>query len=323
MSRAITIEHVRAAASRIAGLAHRTPVFTCRTIDEMVGARVHFKCENLQKTGSFKFRGALNTVLSLDQPSLGRGIATHSSGNHGAAVALAARTAGASAVVVMPGDCRRIKRAAVEGYGATVIPCAPTMESREEAVAGVIERDGRVLVHPYDDHRVIAGQGTAALELIEEVPDVSVFVAPVGGGGLLCGAAITVAALRPDATVIGAEPLEADDAARSFAAGRRLGATSSRTIADGLRASIGEITFPIIQRRISEIVTVPEDSIVAAMRLAWERMKIVIEPSSAVALAAVLARSDALRGRCIGVILTGGNVDLDDLPWNTGAVSSG
>lgn len=315
MSRSVDIGDIRAAAARIAGQAHRTPVLACSAIDEMAGARIHFKCENFQKVGAFKFRGALNTVLSLDRTSLERGVVTHSSGNHGAAVALAARIAGADAVVVMPENARRIKRLAVEGYGATVILCPPTQEDRERMTAEVIERDGRTLVHPYDDLRVIAGQGTAALELVEQVPGIEVFVAPVGGGGLLSGTAITVSSLRPAAAVIGAEPLEADDTARSFAAGRRIPEASNRTIADGLRTSVGEITFPIMRQRVSEIVTVPEEAIVFAMRLVWERMKIVIEPSSAVAVAAVLARPGALRGRRIGVILTGGNVDPDELPW--------
>ena len=315
MHQHIGIEDVRAAAARIAGRAHRTPVLTCRGIDALVGARVHFKCENLQRGGAFKFRGALNAVRSLDRLRLERGVVTHSSGNHGAALALAARIAGTDAVVVMPENARRIKRVAVEGYGARVILCPPTEAEREHFAAQVVEREGRTLVHPYEDPRVIAGQGSAALELIEQVPDADLFVAPVGGGGLLSGTAITVSALRPGAAVIGAEPREADDTARSFAAGRRIPEPSDRTIADGLRTSVGAIAFRIIRQRVREIVTVPEEAIAAAMRLVWERMKIVVEPSSAVAVAALLARPDALRGRRVGVILSGGNVDLDDLPW--------
>ena len=322
MHQHIGIEEVRAAAARIEGRAHRTPVLTCRGIDEMAGARIHFKCENLQRTGAFKFRGALNAVRSLDRPRLERGVVTHSSGNHGAALALAARIAGADAVVVMPELARRVKRAAVEGYGGKVLLCPPGEADRERSAARVVEREGRTLVHPYEDPRVIAGQGTAALELIEQVPDADLFVAPVGGGGLLSGTAITVSALRPEAAVIGAEPREADDTARSFAAGRRLPGSSLRTIADGLRTSVGEIAFSIIRQRVREIVTVPEEAITAAMRLVWERMKLVIEPSSAVAVAALLARPDALRGRRVGVILSGGNVDLDDLPWRSPAPPS-
>ena len=322
MHQQLGMEDVRAAAARIAGRAHRTPVLTCRGIDEMAGARVHFKCENLQKGGAFKFRGALNALRSLDRPSLERGVVTHSSGNHGAALALAARIAGTDAVVVMPENARRIKRVAVAGYGGKVILCPPSEAERERSAARVVEREGRTLVHPYEDPRVIAGQGTAALELIEQVPDADLFVAPVGGGGLLSGTAIAVSALRPEAAVIGAEPREADDTARSFAAGRRIPESSNRTIADGLRTSVGEIAFSIIRRRVSEIVTVPEEAIAAAMRLVWERMKIIIEPSSAVAVAALLARPDALRGRRVGVLLTGGNVDLDDLPWRPPAPPS-
>ena len=318
MNEALTMEDVRIAASRLSAKAHRTPVLDCRSVDESVGARVHFKCENFQKGGAFKFRGALNAILDLDRQDLARGVVTHSSGNHGAAVALAAGFAGTDAKVVMPANANRTKRAAVEAYGAKVIECAPTQAAREEAIARLIEDEGRIPVHPYDDAKVVAGQATATLEFMEQVPDLDVLVTPVGGGGLLAGSALAASTSSPRISVWGAEPAAADDAARSFAAGRRIvdPLASVSTVADGLRAGIGEIPFSIIHHRVDEIVTVSEAAIIEAMRFLWERMKIIVEPSSAVALAALSARRDDLRGRCVGVILSGGNVDLDALPWS-------
>ena len=307
-----TLEDVHRAAERIAPHAHRTPVLTSRSVDERAGARVFFKCENLQKVGAFKFRGACNAVASLSDEEARRGVATHSSGNHAAALALAARLSGIPAHIVMPSSAPAVKRAAVAGYGARIVTCAPTLRAREEALAEVARETGAAVVHPYDDARVIAGQATAGLELVEEIPDLDVVVAPVGGGGLLSGTALSVTS-RTSARVVGAEPAAADDAFRSLQAGRVLPSNDPVTIADGLRTSLGELPFAILRARGVEIVTVGEDEIAAAMRFVWERMKILIEPSAAVPVAAVLGGK--VRGARIGVILSGGNVDLDRLPW--------
>jgi threonine dehydratase/serine racemase len=307
-----TLDDIRRAADRIAPHAHRTPVLTCRSVDALAGARVLFKCENLQRVGAFKFRGACNAVLSLTDDEARRGVATHSSGNHAAALALSARIRGVTAHIVMPSSAPAVKRAAVEGYGARIVTCAPTLAAREAALAAVIAETGAHAVHPYDDARVIAGQGTAALELLGEAPDLDAVIAPVGGGGLLSGTAVAVASLS-GTPVIGAEPEAADDAFRSLREGRILPSNDPITIADGLRTSLGELPFAILRSRGVEIVTVREEAIAAAMRLVWERMKIVIEPSAAVPVAAVVGRK--VRGARIGVILSGGNVDLDRLPF--------
>ena len=310
-----SLEDVRAAAGRIAPHAHRTPVMRCATIDALVGASLHFKCENLQKVGAFKFRGACNTLFSLADAELGGGVATHSSGNHGAAVALAAALRGTTSFVVMPRNAARVKRAAVEHYGARVIDCDPGDAARDAALAEVVAAHGCTVVHPYDDYRVIAGQGTAALELLEQVAGLDLVVAPVGGGGMLSGTAIVVAELGTGIRVVGAEPLAADDTFRSFQSGERVPVTSAETIADGLRTSVGELTFPIIRRRVSAIACASESAIVQAMRLIWTRMKLVVEPSAAVPLAAILEGNLEVRGARVGIMLTGGNVDLDTLPW--------
>ncbi len=311
----ITLENIREAAARIAGKAHRTPVLTCQAIDQATGARLYFKCENLQKVGAFKMRGATNAVFSLDDAQAARGVATHSSGNHAQALALAARLRGIPAYVVMPTSAPAIKRRAVEGYGAEVIPCEPTLAARESTLEQVVQRTGAHFIHPYDNELIIAGQGTAALELLEEVPDLDVVMAPVGGGGLLSGTCIATAALAPGARIIAGEPAGADDAARSLAAGRIIPSENPHTIADGLLTSLGKLNFPIIQRHVQAIWTVDDPAITRAMRLVWERMKIIIEPSSAVCLAAVLDHPDEVAGRQVGVIISGGNVDLDRLPW--------
>ncbi|AGP37110.1 serine/threonine dehydratase [Sorangium cellulosum So0157-2] len=307
-----TIEDIRRAAARLAPHAHVTPVMTSRTIDGMAGARVFFKCENLQRVGAFKFRGACNAVLALSDEDARRGVATHSSGNHAAALALAARIRGVPAHIVMPESAPAVKRAAVEGYGARIVTCAPTLRSREETLARVLSETGAILVHPYNDAHVIAGQGTAALELAGQVEDLDAVVAPVGGGGLLSGTAVATSALSRARTV-GAEPQAADDAARSLREGKILPSNDPITIADGLRTSLGELTFAVLRERGVEIVTVGEEDIVKAMRVVWERMKILIEPSSAVPVAAVLLRK--VQGARIGVILSGGNVDLSKLPF--------
>ena len=306
-------DDVRAAAERIAPHANRTPVLTSRAVDARAGARVFFKCENMQRAGAFKFRGACNAVLSLDDAQARNGVATHSSGNHAAALALAARIRGIPAHIVMPSTAPAVKRAAVETYGGLVVECEPTLAAREEGLAGVVARTGAHVVHPYDDARIIAGQGTAALELLAAVPDLDLVLAPIGGGGLVCGTAITVAAIRPDARVVAVEPAAADDAYRSFHSGRIVPSEDPRTVCDGLRTSLGELTFEVLRTRVSDVVTVEEDAIVAAMRFVWERMKIVIEPSSAVPVAAVL--DGLVAGNRIGVVLSGGNVDLGALPF--------
>jgi threonine dehydratase len=303
------------AAARIAPHIHRTPVMRCAAIDQIVGASLHFKCENLQKVGAFKFRGACNTVLSLSEKDLENGIATHSSGNHGAAVALAAQLRGTTSVVVMPTNTSAVKQAAVAHYGARIVHCEPNEESRTRTLEAIIEKEGRTLVHPFDDVRVIAGQGTAALELLEQVAELDVVMAPVGGGGLLSGTATAVAALSAQTRVIGAEPSGADDTYRSFRAGHIIPVGVPDTVADGLRTTIGELTFPIISRHVADIVRVSEEAIIEAMRLTWQRSKLIIEASAAVPLAALLEGAVDVHDARVGIIISGGNVDIDALPW--------
>lgn len=310
-----TLVDIREAAQRIAPYAHRTPVLTCRSLDERVGAKVFLKCENFQKVGAFKFRGACNAVFSLSDDAVSRGVATHSSGNHAQALALAARLRGIPARIVMPTTSPAVKKAAVAGYGGLITFCEPTLEARESTLARVVADSGAEVVHPYDDRRVICGQGTATLELLTDHPELDVVVAPVGGGGLLSGTAIAARGVSPRLRVVGAEPEMADDAFRSLQAGRILPAGNPRTIADGLRTSLGELTFSILRDRVERIVTVSEAAIVAAMRFVWERAKIVIEPSAAVPVAALLEGKLHARGLRVGVILSGGNVDLGALPW--------
>ena len=312
-----TFDDVQEAATRLAGVVHHTPVLTCASLDDRIGARIFCKCENFQKAGAFKFRGASNAVLSLSDAAAKQGVATHSSGNHGAALALAARLRGVPARIVMPTNAPESKKAAVAGYGGTIVYCEPTQEAREATLEAVVRDTGAAFVHPYDNAKVIAGQGTAALELCAEVPELDVILAPVGGGGLISGTALTVAACSPGAQVVAAEPEAADDAYRSLAAGEILPANYPNTVADGLRTSLGELTFVIIHRHVAQIVTVSEDAIITAMRYVWERMKIVIEPSSAVPIAALLDNRLDVAGQRVGVILTGGNVDLGRLPWTT------
>ncbi len=309
-----TIAEIRAAAHRIAPFAHRTPIATCASLDALAGATLFFKCEHLQKAGAFKFRGACNAVQSLEASAAAAGVATHSSGNHGGALALAARLRGIPATIVVPRGANRIKRLAIEGYGATVVECDEGDAAREAALETVVSRQGGEVVHPFDDPRVIAGQGTATLELVEQVPGLDAVVAPVGGGGLLSGTAIAAAALGvPE--VWGAEPAGADDTWRSLRAGARQPVGRARTVADGLRTSVGSLTFPVIRALVRDVVRVEEEAIVDAMRVVWERAKLPIEPSAAVAFAAVLASPLAGSGRRIGIVLSGGNVDLDALPW--------
>lgn len=294
---------------------------TSAFFDQRLEARLFFKCENFQKVGAFKIRGATNAVLSLSDEERRRGVVTHSSGNHAQALALAARQQGARAVIVMPSNAPAVKRAAVEGYGAEVRTCEPTQAAREETAAAAVAETGGILIHPFEDLRIIAGQASVAKELLEDVPDLDLLVPPVGGGGLASG---TVLAARHFGSsgggtrvrVLGAEPAGADDARRSLEAGKIVPLERPRSIADGLLTTVGEITFPILRAGLEGIVTVEDDEIVAAMRLIWERMKLVVEPSAAVPLAALLKGERKTRGLRIGVILSGGNVDLGHLPWN-------
>jgi len=306
-----TWKDVEEARRRIAGLAHRTAVMTCAAIDREAGAHVFFKCENFQKTGSFKFRGAVNAVACLSQEERSHGVITHSSGNHAQALALAAKLRGVRATVVVPENAAPVKRRATEGYGATVVPCAPTLAARKETTARLIEETGATFIHPHDDPRVIAGQGTAAWELVEEAGPIDLLLAPVGGGGLLSGTALAARHFLPKVQLIGCEPSGADDAYHSLKSGKRVTESVPNTIADGLRTTLGELDFAIIKAAVSDILRVSEESILNAMRFVWERMKIVIEPSSAVAVAPLLDRSLHAEGRRVGVILSGGNVDLD------------
>jgi threonine dehydratase/serine racemase len=316
-SYAADLGDVRDAAVRITGLAHRTPVVTCATLDRLAGRSLFFKCEHLQKAGAFKFRGACNAVMKLAPQTAACGVVTHSSGNHAGALALAARLRGIPAHVVMPRNASPVKRRAVEEYGGRVVECEPTLAAREATAAAVLAETGGTLIPPYNHRDVIAGQGTAALELLEQVTGLDAIVAPVGGGGLIAGMAIAAAGVAPRVRVFAAEPAGADDAARSKSAGTLLPQTGPRTIADGLLTSLGELTWPLLRDRIEQVITVTEEEIIRAMRLAWERAKLLIEPSSAVAVAAVLSPTfRPLEGaRRIGVLLSGGNVNLDSLPW--------
>jgi threonine dehydratase len=279
------------------------------------GAQIFLKCENLQRVGAFKFRGASNAVFSLTDEEAARGVCTHSSGNHAQALALAARLRGVPAYIVMPNNAPAVKKQAVAGYGGQITFCEPTLEARETTLARVVEQTGANVVHPYNDERVIAGQGTAALELLEEVPELDVIITPVGGGGLLSGTLIAATEFKPGIRVIAGEPEKADDAYRSLQSGSILPSIKPQTIADGLLTSLGTLTFPIIQQRVEQIVTVSEQGIIDAMRFVWERAKMIIEPSAAVAVGVLWEKKIDLAGRRVGVILSGGNVDLENLPW--------
>ncbi len=312
----LNLDSVRAAHERIRAHIHRTPVLTSSPLNKGSSASLFFKCENLQKIGAFKARGASNAVFSLDDVTARRGVATHSSGNHGAALARAAKLRGIPAHIIMPSNSAKVKVRAVEGYGSRIVFCEPTEAARESACAEVIAKTGATLIHSFENEDVIAGQGTAAVELLEDVPDVDLVVCPVGGGGLLCGTAVAAKSMRPKIKVMAVEPANADDAAQSFRAGRLLRTEKKFTIADGLRTNVGAPNFTIIQRYVDDIVTVSEEAIIAAMRTIWETMKIIIEPSAAVPYAAILESKIDIGGKRVGMILTGGNVDLDALPWN-------
>lgn len=310
-----TFEDILAAHDLIKPYIHRTPVLTSKSINLLMGCELFFKCENFQKVGAFKFRGATNAVFSLSDSEATSGVGTHSSGNHAAALALAARMRGIEAHIVMPSNAPEIKKIAVAGYGAHITYCEPTLQAREETLRQLVEKLGLTVVHPYNDFKVICGQGTAALELLEEAKDLDVVMCPVGGGGLLSGTALSSKALSPASRVIGAEPKNADDAFRSFRDGYIHPSIQPKTIADGLLTSLGEMTFAVIQKYVDEILTAPEETIAAAMRMIWERMKIIIEPSSAVPMAVIMENREKFSGKKIGMILSGGNVELTKLPF--------
>jgi threonine dehydratase len=310
-----TLESIRQAHERIRGHVRRTPVLTSGRLDSLCGARLVFKCENFQKTGAFKARGALNAVLSLPDAEAARGVATHSSGNHAAALAWAAALRGIPATVVMPRTASPFKLAAVGRYGARIVLCEPTHRAREEAADRVVAETGAALVHPFDDPRVIAGQATAALELLEDAPELDAVACPVGGGGLLCGTAVVARALRPGIRVLAGEPEGAADASRSLASGRRSPVDAPASVADGLLATVGVLTFPVIRREVEAIATVSDDEIRDAVRRLLEVMKIAVEPSGAVAYAAVASGRLRVSGARVGVILSGGNLDLERAPW--------
>ncbi|MBE0638793.1 MAG: pyridoxal-phosphate dependent enzyme [Bacteroidales bacterium] len=306
---------ILAAAHRISPYVHRTPVLTSQNLDEIFGCHLYFKCENLQKAGAFKSRGANNAVFSLDEDSAGRGVATHSSGNHAAALARAAKLRGIDAHIVMPSNSSKVKVAAVKHYGGKITFCEPNLASRESTLEEVLKLTGAVLIHPYNDFRIIAGQATATLELLEDFPDLDIILSPVGGGGLLSGTALSAFYFAKKALVIATEPEQADDAFQSFYQKKFVPSVNPNTIADGLRTSLGTLTFPIISQYVESIVTVSEVAIIEAMKLVWERMKIIIEPSSAVPVAALIEKKIDVQGKHAGIILSGGNVDLDELPW--------
>ena len=311
----LDLDSIRSAHDRIRLHIHRTPVLTSAGLDAASGASLFFKCENFQKVGAFKARGATNAVFALDEETAKRGVATHSSGNHAAALARAAKLRGIAAHIVMPSNTLKVKVRAVESYGGRIVFCEPNQRAREEACARVIAETGATLIHPFENEDVMAGQGTIAVELLEDAPDLDLILCPVGGGGVLSGTAVAAKSLRPSIKVIATEPAGADDAAQSFHERRLINQEQKNTIADGLRTDLGIPNFAVIQRYVDDIVTVTDDAIVAAMRAIWETMKIIVEPSAAVSYAAISERKVDCRSKRVGIILTGGNVDLDALPW--------
>lgn len=305
----ITKESIEQAHERIKPFVHRTPVMTSEGINEIAGCEIFFKCENFQKVGAFKARGAMNAALKLSPEQRAKGIATHSSGNHAQAIARAAKILGIPSYIVMPHNAPEIKKKGVRGYGGQIFECEPTLEARESTLAGVIAKTGATEIHPFNNYDVMEGQATAAKELIEETPQLDVIMAPVGGGGLLSGTLLATKYFSPSSIVIAGEPAGADDAYRSLKSGK-IEPSQSNTIADGLLTTLGDKTFPVIRDHVKEIITVSEDEIIAAMRLIWERLKIVIEPSCAVPFAALLKDKKKFAGKKVGIILSGGNVDL-------------
>ena len=314
---AASIDDVRAAAERIKGVGHRTPVLTSKTLDQLAGRKLFFKCENFQKVGAFKFRGGWNAVSMLSDGEAEKGVCTHSSGNHAQAVAYSAQKRGIPAYIVMPNNSPDVKLNAVKGYGANVTLCEPTLEARRTTLDGIAKKTGAAVIHPFNNPNVIAGQGTAALELIEEVSELDAVIAPIGGGGLMSGTCITTRSLLPKAKLFGAEPKGADDAYRSLKEGKMLPQENPNTICDGLLTSMGENTWKILKDHLNDIYTVSDDEVIKAMKLIWERMKIIIEPSCATPVAVVMSPEfKQLEGiEKIGIILTGGNIDLSKLPF--------
>lgn len=310
-----TFDDMLAAEQRIAEHVHRTPVLTSQYINDLTGAELFFKCENLQKAGAFKARGASNAVFGLSDEQAAKGVATHSSGNHGTCLSYAAGRRGIPCTVVMPHTAPQAKKDAVRGYGGTVVECEPSTTSREAVFAEVVAQTGAEFVHPYNDPRVIAGQGTCAKELIGQIDGLEAVVAPIGGGGMISGTCLTLSEMAPDVRIYAAEPEQADDAYRSFKAGHIIADDAPVTVADGLKVPLKDLTWHFVSTHVTDILTASEEEIVEAMKLIWKRMKIVMEPSSAVPLATILKNKDVFAGKRVGVIITGGNVDLDHLPW--------
>jgi threonine dehydratase len=310
-----TFDDVLEAHARIAPYIHRTPVLTSSYLNDLTGAELFFKCENFQKAGAFKVRGACNAVFGLTGAMAARGVATHSSGNHALSLSYAAGRRGIPCHVVMPRTAPQAKKDAVRGYGGEITECEPSTTSREAVFAGVEARTGAAFVHPYNDPRVIAGQATCSREFLEQVDGLEAIIAPIGGGGMISGTCLTVSSTAPEVKVYAAEPLNADDAARSFRAGRIIADDAPDTIADGLKVPLKDLTWHFVRHHVTDVLTATEAQIIDAMKLTWKRMKLVIEPSCAVPLAAILANPSVFRGRRVGVVITGGNVDLDALPW--------
>ena len=311
----VNFKDIESAHNRISNFIHNTPIHTCENINTETNTNVYFKCDNFQKTGSFKIRGATNTILQLSKKQLANGVITTSSGNHGAAVASAAGKLGASVKVIMPNNTPKIKVDNVQRYGGEIIFCEPNIKARESTLKAMVQENEATIVHPYNDERIIAGQGTAAKELLKSIPDLDVIIAPVSGGGLLAGTLLSAKNINPKLKVYGAEPKNADDTYRSIERKKIVPNKTTNTIADGLRAQVGTITFPIIQKLADGIILVSEEMIIQSMRMVWQRLKIIIEPSCSIALAALLINNDQFYNKRVGLILTGGNVDLDTLPW--------
>ena len=312
----VNFNHIESAHHRISNFIHNTPILTCENINTETKTSIFFKCDNFQKTGSFKIRGATNTILQLSKKQLTNGVITTSSGNHGAAVSSAASKLGASIKVIMPDNSPKFKVDNVQRYGGEIIFCEPNIKARENTLKKMVQETAATIVHPYNDEKIIAGQGTAAKELLESIPDLDVIIAPVSGGGLLAGTLLAAKNINPNIKVYGAEPKNADDAYRSIKNKKIVFNKTTDTIADGLRAQVGTITFPIIQKHVDGIILVSEEMIIQSMRMIWQRLKIIIEPSCSIVLAALLIKNEQFYNKRIGLILTGGNVDLDTLPWN-------